>query len=142
MLLMQLEPSALIFIASLFAGLVGVLFRQAQNSIKKLQTDSEQFGKDITELRTALRFYFERISIGSAKVLDTENPTPPALRLLLRKYRLKQLTDDDKRQMIKMLGRFVDDNATPQSERSAANSFLASVCAMDMLKDRENECTS
>lgn len=105
---------------ALIAGAVGWLFKTVI-----------QLGKDVVAIQTAFKFYMETTAKGAAKVLDSPNPTPPEMRVLLRKYRNGEITKEDKERMRCWLTDLVNDPTCPKSERSAAIDILA---AMDTVK--------
>jgi hypothetical protein len=92
-----------------------------------------QQGKDIVGIQTALKIYFEGTAKGAAKVLDSPNPTPPAMRQLLRKYYEHQASESECQELKAWLRGVVDDPKSPKSERSAAIDILSAWDAMKIL---------
>ena len=95
-----------------------------------------QYGKDIVGIQTALKIYFEGTAKGNAKVLDSPNPTPPEMRVLLRRYYEHEATETECQQLKAWLRSVVDNPATPKSERSAAIDILSAWDAMKILFPR------
>lgn len=92
-----------------------------------------QMGKDITRIQTALEFYFENRSKGAAMVLDSPNPTPPEMRVLLKKYYSGTATKPDVEALKEWLTEMIEDPQVKKSERSAAIDILASLGAMKIM---------
>jgi hypothetical protein len=92
-----------------------------------------QLGKDVAVIQTALKFYFEGTAKGAAKVLDSPNPTPEDMRVLLRKYYQNKATDAECVELQAWLKEMVDDPKYPKSERSAAIDILSAMKAMQIL---------
>ena len=92
-----------------------------------------QTGKDVVALQTAFKIYVEGTAKGAARVLDSPNPTPPEMRVLLRKYERKELTDDERTQLKQWLRELKNAPDADKSERSAAVQLLASMEAMKAL---------
>ena len=92
-----------------------------------------QLGKDVVAIQTAFRIYLEGTAKGAARVLDSPNPTPPAMRILLRKYERKELTEDERDTLKEWLRDLKNAPDADKSERSAAVQLLASMEAMKAL---------
>jgi hypothetical protein len=95
-----------------------------------------QHGKDVAVIQTALKFYFEGTAKGAAKVLDSPNPTPEEVRVLLRRYYRNEATEDECQELQVWLREMVDDPKYPKSERSAAIDILSAMKAMQILSRR------
>lgn len=93
-----------------------------------------QYGKDLVALQTAFKMYVEGTAKGAARVLDSPNPTPPEIRILLRKYERKDLTADESAKLREWLKSLKDAPDADKSERSAAVQLLASMEALRALK--------
>lgn len=93
-----------------------------------------QHGKDVVALQTAFRIYVEGTAKGAARVLDSPNPTPPEIRVLLRKYERKELTVDERAKLKEWLRDLKDAPDADKSERSAAVQLLASMEALKALR--------
>jgi len=91
-------------------------------------------GKAQVALKTAVTIYFEGMGKGAAKVLDSPNPTPIEIRVLLRKYERKELSDEERSQLKAWLKDLKDSPDANKSERSAAVQLLASMEAMKALR--------
>jgi hypothetical protein len=92
-----------------------------------------QLGKDVVAIQTAFRIYLEGTSKGAARVLDSPNPTPPQMRVLLRKYERKELTEEERGDLKQWLRELKNAPDADKSERSAAVQLLASMEAMKAL---------
>lgn len=92
-----------------------------------------QLGKDVAVIQTAFRIYLDGTAKGAAKVLDSPNPTPENMRVLLRKYYQNQATEDERSELQDWLRELVDDPKYPKSERSAAIDILSAMKAMKIL---------
>jgi hypothetical protein len=91
----------------------------------------------LVRIETSLEIYFERTTKGAARVLDSPNPAPMEIRLLLRKYRADELTDErEYQQLLDWLQQMIRDSAAPKSERGAALDLLAGIEARSELKAR------
>lgn len=107
-------------------------------SLKRNSTEGERLAKlvseaglDIRELKTAFRYYLERTSMDSAKILaGSSNPTPPAMAELLRRYP-NELDDQEKETLRRWLETVMNNRELPKGERSIALQLLA---AMDTMK--------
>jgi|SRR5688572_15767670 len=95
-----------------------------------------QQGKDLTAVQTALKIYFEGTAKGAAKVLDSPNPTPEHMRVLLRKFYQNHATEPEKDELRNWLKQLCNDPKAPKSERSAAIDILAAFDAMKVLNRR------
>lgn len=91
-------------------------------------------GKAQVALKTAVTIYFEGMGKGAAKVLDSPNPTPPEIRVLLRKYERRELDDSERQRLKQWLRDLKNSPDADKSERSAAVQLLASMEAMKVLK--------
>lgn len=91
-------------------------------------------GENYIALRTAFRFYLVQTGKGAAEVLDSPNPTPPDMRLLLRKYVNGSLSEPEERRKLKTWLYEVKDSNAPKSERSAAIQLLAAMEASRLLR--------
>ena len=109
-------------VVGLIAAAVGWLFKTVI-----------QLGKDVVKIQTAFSIYVEGTAKGAARVLDSPNPTPPAIRILLRKYERKELTDEERGQLKQWLKDLKNAPDADKSERSAAVQLLASMEAMKAL---------
>jgi hypothetical protein len=89
-----------------------------------------QQGKEHVELRTAFKYYLETQARGAARVLDSPNPTPLEMRLLLQKYVDGQITDAEQSELVGFLRAMKDDQTIQKSERSAAIQLLASISTL------------
>lgn len=110
------------YLLGALATAVGWLFKTAIQS-----------GKDIVALQTAFRIYVEGTAKGAARVLDSPNPTPPAIRILLRKYERKELSSAEQDELKQWLRELKNAPDADKSERSAAVQLLASMEAMKAL---------
>lgn len=97
-----------------------------------------QYGKDLVALQTAFKIYVEGNAKGAARVLDSPNPTPPEMRILLRKYERKELSDEERIQLKQWLKDLKNAPDADKSERSAAVQLLASMEAMKALSRGHN----
>lgn len=95
-----------------------------------------QTGKDIVAIQTTLKFYFEYQAKGAAKVLDSDNPTPPEIRPLLKRYYRDEATESDKEEIKVWLHCLIEDPKSPKSERSAALDILSAMESIAMLPKR------
>jgi hypothetical protein len=95
-----------------------------------------QQGKDTVALQTAFKFYMESKAQGAAKVLDSPNPTPPEIRVLLRRYYNGESTETENKELRAWLKTMIDDPSCPKSERSAAMDILAAMKSISMLPKR------
>lgn len=94
-----------------------------------------QYGRELVALQTAFKIYLEGTAKGAAKVLDSPNPTPPEIRVLLRKYTRKELhSEEEKEQLREFLKELTHSPDADKSERSAAVQLLASMEAMKALR--------
>lgn len=93
-----------------------------------------QYGRDLIALQTAFKIYLEGTAKGAAKVLDSPNPTPPEMRVLLRKYERRKLTDEERVLLKQWLKELKNAPDADKSERSAAIQLLASMEAMKALR--------
>lgn len=93
-----------------------------------IQTD-----KEVVALKTAFKIYVEGTAKGAARVLDSPNPTPPEMRVLLRKYERKELTETERDELKRWLRDLKNAPDADKSERSAAVQLLASMEAMKAL---------
>jgi len=107
---------------ALIVGLVGWLIKE---QIKQ--------GKDLVILQTAFRIYVETKLGGAAKVLDSPNPTPPEIRLLLRQWQQGTLDAEGRETLISWARAVRDNPARSRSERNAATDVLASIKALKFL---------
>lgn len=89
-----------------------------------------QLSKDMVKLETAFKYYLENMGKGAAAVLDSPNPTPPEIRVLLRKHQDGSLNEDERRELIGFLNRLKDNQTCPKSERNAAVQLLAAMQTM------------
>lgn len=92
-----------------------------------------QLGKDVVSIQTALKIYFEGTAKGAAKVLDSPNPTPDNIRVLLRKYYDNHATDSEKDELKGWLKNLINDPTASKAERSAAIDILSAMNAMNAL---------
>lgn len=92
-----------------------------------------QYGRDLVALQTAFKIYLEGTAKGAAKVLDSPNPTPPEIRVLLKKYRRKELDGEERERLKEFLKELTRSPDADKSERSAAIQLLASMEAMKAL---------
>ena len=93
-----------------------------------------QQGKDVVRIETAFKYYLEEKSKGAAMVLDSPNPTPPDMRILLRKYYAGMATKAEVDQLKQWLSDFIEDQSVKKSERSAALDILSSIDAIKILE--------
>ena len=93
-----------------------------------------QLGKDVVAIQTAFKFYLEQKSKGAAMVLDSPNPTPPDMRVILRRYYAGTATKEDLKELREWLSSVIEDEAVKKSERSAAIDILSSMNAMKILE--------
>lgn len=119
--LQQLTP----WILGLLAMAIGWLFKTVI-----------QLGKDVVAIQTAFKFYVENKSKGAAMVLDSDNPTPPDMRILLRKYQNNTASKAEVDELKVWLRGLIGNPQVSKSERSAAIDILSSMGAMKIL-DRE-----
>ena len=110
------------WLLGLFAAAIGWLFKSVI-----------QLRENVVAIQTAFRIYLEGTSKGAARVLDSPNPAPAEMRILLRKYQRRELTDDERIQLREWLKELKDAPDAERSERSAAVQLLASMEAMKAL---------
>lgn len=121
---MQLTPYVLAAIGLLLSGMGWLTAR----SVKQ--------GETIVKIETTLKFYFDHIEKGAAGILDSDNPTPPEIRALLRKFRKGGLTDEERTELIAYLRRLRDDECAPKAERGAAVQLLSAMQSNERLSFR------
>lgn len=109
-------------VVGLIAAAVGWLFKTVI-----------QLGKDVVKIQTAFSIYVEGTAKGAAKLLDSPNPTPDEMRVLLRKYYQGKATDAEERELRAWLRNMVEDPKYPKAERSAAIDILSAFDAMKIL---------
>lgn len=95
-----------------------------------------QLVKDVVAIQTAFKYYLEGTAKGAAKVLDSPNPTPEPMRVLLRKYYQSEATPQEEKELRGWLRGLVDDPKCPKAERSAAIDILSAMSAMKILSRR------
>lgn len=123
MLLIQIETPYAILIAGAFLGLFAWL-------CKKVVT----LGEQMVAVQTAIKYYFETTAKGAAIVLDSDNPAPPEIRLLLKKHAEGKLTKNGERQqLMEWLKATYQDESATKSERGTALAMLAAVGALKRL---------
>lgn len=92
-----------------------------------------QQGKDIVALQTAFKYYLDSKSKGAAMVLDSDNPTPPDMRILLKKYSNNTASKEEVNELKVWLKGLIESNEASKSERSAALDILSGMGAMKIL---------
>lgn len=86
-----------------------------------------QLDKNYVALKTAFNCFLEGIGKGAAKVLDSPNPTPTNIRVLLRKYVAGQLSQPERHELKEWLRGAKDDQQISKAERSAVIQLLAAM---------------
>lgn len=111
-------------------GLVGLsgLFTWIIKSLIK-------YGNDITAIQTTLEIYLKARIKGEALVLDSPNPTPPEMRIFLRRLREETITPEEQRKLENWLRSVRNDPNAGKTERSSANEILASMKALGYLEE-------
>lgn len=94
-------------------------------------------GEALVALQTAFKFYLDNKTKGAAMVLDSPNPTPDKMRVLLKKYYEGEATKAEIKELAEWLESLVTAPGIPKSERSAAIDVLAGMGAMRIL-DRKH----
>ncbi|HWT01173.1 MAG TPA: hypothetical protein VN256_13070 [Pyrinomonadaceae bacterium] len=124
--LILLDPTLTPYIIAASMAVIGLLTWLVKQVI--------QFGKDIVKLETAFKYYLENTGKGAAMVLDSPNPTPDNIRVLLRKHQEGALSEEERQQLMNYLKRLKDDYTCPKSERNAAIQLLAAMQTMRKFK--------
>lgn len=95
---------------------------------------SIQYGKDIAVLQNTIEYYIKKSVAGAAVVLDSPNPAPMEIRILLRKQVNGDLDDPAERdKLVAYLAQVIDDPNSPKSEKSAAFTMLNGMEAAKLL---------
>lgn len=94
-------------------------------------------GNRLIAIETALKFYLQSSASGAAKVLDSPNPTPPEIRLLLKKFRDESISREEQDKLICYLRGVTRDYSVPKSEQSAAWQMLTSIETLELLHPHE-----
>lgn len=131
-------------VLGLIAMAVAWLFKQAiesgkervglQKDVERLQKELNDTQKDLNHMERAFQHYLERTGKGAAMVLDSPNPTPPEIRILLKKHVDGSLSAEERQCLISYLRRLKDDTNVSKSERSAAFQLLAAMETMKMIR--------
>lgn len=96
-----------------------------------------QLGKDVVAVQTAFKYYLDNKTKGAAMVLDSDNPTPPDVRILLKKYYECTASKDEIDELADWLEAFIKTPGVPKSERSAAIDVLSGMGAIKILERRK-----
>jgi len=101
-----------------------------------------RMGKDLVELRTAFKIYIQLSGKGAATALDSPNPTPEPIRVLLRRYKAGTLTEGERLELVEFLKAFRKDPNEDKFEKDAATRLLSSMQADDYLGRKKSIWTS
>lgn len=125
-----------IFAAGLLIAMFSWLFKNIiWAPIQKNIGSIDELKRKITALEMAMRYYFESVGKGAAAVLDTPNPAPPPMRLLLRKHANGTISEDEREALRAWLKQVRDSPNTDRDERSAAYSLLGALGGIKRLDD-------
>lgn len=126
----------LIIALTLLIAVVGYLVKESISQGKLsvgFERDIRALVEGHKELKGALKYYLESVGKGAAILLDTPNPTPPDMQVLLRKHVDGTLDDDERARLTVWLRSVYRDDHLTRSERSAAVTLLASIEAIKRL---------
>ena len=123
-----------------FLGLIAWAFKKLfYEPLQKALTDLDEAQEDIVVLETSFKFYLNAQAKGAAMVLDSPNPTPPQIRLLLQKQQAGQpLTNNEREELVNYLRDLKNDVTAPKSERNAAIQLLATIETLRLVAGRGN----
>jgi len=87
-----------------------------------------QTGQDVIELRTTMKYYVEHQTKDAAIRLEQlANPTPPDMQVLLQKYRIGSIDEDERLELVSWLTNIAVDLKVESAERSAALQLLTGI---------------
>ena len=118
----------------LLSGLIAWLFKHLLwEPLQKVIKDVGDLTLNMVAVQTSLRYYLDTTGKGAATVLDTPNPTPPQMSVLLKKYKAGTLTDEEKPVLTEWLRQVIRD-PHEVGKRGAALSLLAAIGGMERLQ--------